>query len=275
MKNKIDISVIILTYNESLHIKRCINSIKEFVREVIIVDSYSTDRTIDICKKLKVRIYKNKFVNQAIQMNWALKNINIKSKWIFRMDADEFIDKDSIINIGNIINSNKNISGVILERKVKFLNKMINYGLTSPHKTLRVWKKGKGKYPILDVDEQVKVNGKVLISDAVIIDHNLKSFKWWIGKHKNYSQREAISYLKINKKKYAFPSKDAMYKKKKHNIYYKTPILVRPFLLFIYGYFFKLGFLAGWQGLLYNLFQILWYRLLVDIMIIQLSKKKL
>ena len=57
MKNKIDISVIILTYNESLHIKRCINSIKEFAREVIIVDSYSTDRTIDICKKLKV----NKF----------------------------------------------------------------------------------------------------------------------------------------------------------------------------------------------------------------------
>ena len=73
---------------------------------------------------------------------------------------------------------------------------MINYGLTSPHKTLRVWKKGKGIYPILDVDEQVKVNGKVLISDAVIIDHNLKSYKWWIGKHKNYSQREAISYLK-------------------------------------------------------------------------------
>ena len=187
MKNKIDISVIILTYNESLHIKRCINSIKEFVREVIIVDSYSTDRTIDICKKLKVRIYKNKFVNQAIQMNWALKNINIKSKWIFRIDADEFIDKTSIINIGNLINSNKNISGIIVERKVKFLNKMINYGLTSPHKTLRVWKKGKGIYPILDVDEQVKVNGKVLISDAVIIDHNLKSFKWWIGKHKNYS----------------------------------------------------------------------------------------
>lgn len=275
MNNKIDISVIILTYNESLHIKRCINSVKKFVREVIVVDSYSTDRTLNICKKQKVRIYQNKFKNQAIQMNWALKNINIKSKWIFRIDADELIDKDSLIHIGNITKSIKNISGVIVKRKVKFLNKIINYGLTSPHKTLRIWKKGNGKYPALDVDEQVKVTGKVFVSDALIIDHNLKSFKWWIDKHKNYSNREAISFFKLKKKKKSFLSDDAINKKNKYNIYYKTPILIRPFFLFIYSYFFKLGFLSGWQGLIYNLFQILWYRLLVDIMIIQLSKKKL
>jgi len=273
MNNKIDISVIILTYNESLHIKRCIKSLKKFVREIIVVDSYSTDRTLEICKKLKVRIYQNKFINQAIQMNWALKNINIKSKWIFRIDADEFIEKESLINIGKIIKFNKKISGVIVERKVKFLNKIINYGLTSPHKTLRIWKKGNGKYPVLDVDEQVKVTGKVFVSDALIIDHNLKSFKWWIDKHKNYSNREAISFLKLRKKKNSFLFNDAINKKNKYNIYYKTPILIRPFFLFIYSYFFKLGFLSGWQGFVYNLFQILWYRFLVDLKIIQLSIK--
>ena len=273
MSNQIDLSVIILTYNESLHIKRCINSVKKYVREVIVVDSYSTDKTLNICKKLKVRIYKNKFINQAIQMNWVLKNINIKSKWIFRIDADEFIEKDSLNNIGNIIKSNKNISGIVIKRKVKFFNKIINYGLTSPHKTLRIWKKGKGKYPILDVDEQAKVTGKVFLSNSTIIDHNLKSFKWWINKHKNYSKREAISYLKSKQRKNFFLSEDAINKKNKYNIYYKAPILIRPFILFIYGFFFKLGFLSGWQGFIYYLFQILWYRLLVDIKIIQLSKK--
>lgn len=273
MRNNFDISVIILTYNESLHIKRCINSVKKFVREVIVVDSNSTDRTLDICKKLNVKIYKNKFINQAIQMNWALKNTNVKSKWIFRIDADEFIEKDSLILIGNIIKSMKNISGIIVERKVKFLNKIINHGLTSPHKTLRIWKKGKGKYPILDVDEQVKVKGKLLVSSAVIIDHNLKSFTWWMNKHKDYSNREAISFLKLKHKKKSFLSLDAINKKNKYNIYYKTPILIRPFVLFVYGYFFKLGFLSGWQGFIYNLFQILWYRFLVDLKIIQLSIK--
>ena len=269
---KIDLSVIILTYNEALHIKRCINSVKKFVREVIVIDSHSTDNTLNICKKLKVRIYKNKFINQARQMNWALKNINIKSKWIFRLDADEFIEKDSLNKIRDIIKFNNTISGVIVERKVKFLNKIINYGLTSPHKTLRIWKTGKGKYPILEVDEQVKIKGRVFISDSIIVDNNLKSFKWWINKHMNYSQREAISYLKFKNKKNLFVSKDAVNKRNKYKIYYNFPILIRPLILFIYAYLFKLGFLSGWQGLIYNLFQILWYRLLVDIKIIQLSK---
>ena len=105
MIKKIDISVIILTYNESIHIKRCINKVTKFVKEVIVVDSRSTDKTIKICKKLNARVYQNKFINQASQMNWALKNIKIKSKWILRLDADEIIDKKSLLKIGQIINN--------------------------------------------------------------------------------------------------------------------------------------------------------------------------
>ena len=273
MIKKIDISVIILTYNESIHIKRCINKVTKFVKEVIVVDSRSTDKTIKICKKLNARVYQNKFINQASQMNWALKNIKIKSKWILRLDADEIIDKKSLLKIGQIINTNSKISGIIIERKVKFLNKIINYGLTSPHKTLRVWKRGRGKYPNLEVDEQVKVDGKILLSDSSIIDHNLKNFKWWLEKHKNYAEREAVSFLKNRFKKHNYKSSDAINKNYKYEIYYKSPILIRPFLLFIYSYFFKLGFLSGWQGLIYNFFQVLWYRFIVDMKIIQLSKK--
>ena len=162
VKKLSDFSVVIRARNEERWIGYAIQSVLDHLikPEIVIVDNNSTDRTLEICKKLKVRIYQNKFINQAIQMNWALKNINIKSKWIFRIDADEFIEKESLINIGKIIKFNKKISGVIVERKVKFLNKIINYGLTSPHKTLRIWKKGNGKYPILEVDEQVKVKGK-------------------------------------------------------------------------------------------------------------------
>ena len=85
-----DITMIILTFNEEAHIGRCINSVKDVVREIIIVDSYSSDNTLKICKKLNVRVYQNKFISYGKQVNWVLKNINIKSKWIFRIDADEY-----------------------------------------------------------------------------------------------------------------------------------------------------------------------------------------
>ena len=88
-----DITMIILTFNEEAHIGRCINSVKDVVREIIIVDSYSSDNTLKICKKLNVRVYQNKFISYGKQVNWVLKNINIKSKWIFRIDADEYVQK--------------------------------------------------------------------------------------------------------------------------------------------------------------------------------------
>ena len=91
-------------------------------------------------------------------------------------------------------------------------------------------------------------------------------------KKQNYAEREAVSF-KNRFKKHNYKSSDAINKNYKYEIYYKSPILIRPFLLFIYSYFFKLGFLSGWQGLIYNFFQVLWYKFIVDMKIIQLSKK--
>ena len=265
------ISAIILTYNEEIHIDRCIKSLKNFVKEIIIIDSNSNDKTIEICKKNHIRIYQNKFINQSHQMNWALKNVNIKSKWIFRIDADEIVEKNFFNKIKGIIESKIDISGIIIERKIKFFNKIINYGLTSPHKTLRIWKNGSGKYQKINVDEQVTVIGKIAISKAIIIDHNLKNFSWWLKKHKNYASREAESYFiykkKYNYKKITFNDTSKIKQNKKFRIYYKLPIFIRPILLFMYSYFVKFGFLSGVRGLIFYFFQTLWYRMLVDIFI--------
>ena len=274
MKKK-DLSAIILTFNEELHIARCINSIKDIVDEIIVIDSYSTDNTLKICEELNVRVYQNKFISYGKQVNWVLKNVDIKSKWIFRVDADEYVQKNSLIEITDIISNKQNISGIIIQRKIKFLNKIINYGLTSPHYTLRIWKYGSGMYPDIDtVDDQVEVEGNIYLSKAIIIDHNLESFTSWLTKQKNYAVREAYSYdkEKVNNK---LLDKDLskINKSNKYRIYYKLPIFIRPFILFIYSYFFKLGFLSGWQGLVFNFFQILLFRFLVDIKILMLSKK--
>tara|TARA_B110000858_G_C17765641_1_gene456915 strand:+ start:598 stop:1431 length:834 start_codon:yes stop_codon:yes gene_type:complete len=273
MQKKLDITVIILTYNEQLHLGRCIKSVKKFVKQVIVIDSHSNDKTLEICKKYKVRIYKNKFINQAIQMNWALKNVNIQSKWIFRIDADEITDKFFFYKIKDIIINNRNISGIIIKRKIKFLNKLINYGLTSPHKTLRIWKNKKGKYQNISVDEQVEVKGKIVLCEAIIVDHNLNSFSWWLNKHRNYALREAESYFLYKKNFNNKRTHNQDYSKirqiKKHKVYYRLPIFIRAIILFLYSYIFKLGFLSGVRGLIFYFFQTLWYRMLVDLIILK------
>ena len=270
-KNKIKsfkVTAIILTFNEELHIKRCLKSLRKITNDIIVIDSYSSDKTVKIAKKYKAKVFQNKFINQAKQMNWALKNTYLKNRWILRLDADEILASNFNSNIMETIENNKNISGIIVQRKIKFLNKIINYGLTSPHETLRIWKNKKGKYQNVSMDEQVIVNGEVILSKATIIDHNLNNILWWIFKHNKYAIRETESYFR-DKKKFSNKmkiSKDVtkLKQNKKYRIYYRFPIFIRAFLLFLYSYIFRLGFLTGVRGFIFYFLQTFCYRFLVD-----------
>ena len=275
--NSLDITAIILTYNEEKHIKRCILSIKKFVKKIIIIDSFSTDRTIEIAKKFKVKVYKHKFINQAKQINWALRKIKFQTSWILRIDADEYFTKELRKEVTTHINTlNFKYDGISFNRVIKFLNKEIHYGGTSPHKTLRIWKNKKGRCEDVWMDEQIIVKGKVFHINQNLIDENLNNLKWWKLKHRNYAKREAISFLnnKKNKNKSKFKKKLKNVRKRKYlkeKIYYKLPIFLRPLLFFLYSLTFKRGIITGWQGLVFYYYQTLWFRLLVDINIFKLS----
>jgi len=275
--NSLDITAIILTYNEEKHIKRCILSIKKFVKKIIIIDSFSTDKTLEIAKNFKVKIYKHKFINQAKQINWALRKIKFQTSWILRIDADEYFTKELRKKVTTHINTlNYKYDGISFNRVIKFLNKEIHYGGTSPHKTLRIWKNKKGRCEDVWMDEQIIVKGKVFHINQNLIDENLNDLKWWKLKHRNYAKREAISFLnnKKNKNKFKFIKKLKNVRKRKHlkeKIYYKLPIFLRPLLFFLYSLTFKLGIITGWQGLVFYYYQTLWFRLLVDINIFKLN----
>ena len=137
----------LISYKNKTFVEHIISAIQPFVDEIIIIDSYSTDKTIQKLKKFKkVKIFKNKFINQAKQINWALKNIKFSTKWILRVDADEYLTKplkDKVII--KLRSNDSDYSGISFNRKIKFKNKEINFGITSPHKTLRIWKKNKGR----------------------------------------------------------------------------------------------------------------------------------
>ena len=85
----LDLTVIILTKNEEKNLEKCIHSLSGIAKRVVIVDSFSTDGTVDLAKRLGADVYQNPWVDYATQLNWGLEHTDIDTKWTMRMDADE------------------------------------------------------------------------------------------------------------------------------------------------------------------------------------------
>lgn len=268
-----DISVIILTYNEEKHIERCIRSLMPFTDKVFIVDSGSTDRTVSIAESLGAKVVYNPWITYAVQFNFGIENIPFETKWLMRMDADEYVTPELAHEIkAKIASLDSAISGVYVKRRVMFMNQWIRRGGYYPTWLLRVWRKGQGICEELWMDEHIKLSeGETVQFQNDIVDHNLNNLTWWTQKHNNYAIREVIDLLDI---KYNFGDAERVIPKLfgtqdqrkrflKHK-YASLPLFTRPFAYFLYRYFVKLGFLDGTKGLMWHFLQGLWYRFLVD-----------
>jgi glycosyltransferase involved in cell wall biosynthesis len=278
----LDISVIILTYNEELHIRRCIENVKVISRDIFVVDSFSTDRTIEIAKSLNAHIYQNKWENNyAKQFNWALDNLPIKSKWILRLDADECLTPELIEElIKRLPNVSHDTSGILLKRRYYFLGKWVKHGLY-PVKLLRIFIYGKGRCELRWMDEHIQLfNGKTVEFKYDFIDENLNNIGWWVNKHNNYAIREAVDLLDIEYGIFGYSKNDfekkigiqAEEKRKKKHLYMRLPLFIRAFFYFFYRYLIKLGFTDGTIGFIFHFLQGLWYRTLVDCKLFEIKK---
>ena len=145
---KLDLSVIILTFNEELHIRRCLENICNIATDVFVVDSQSKDKTVSIAREFEnVTILEHAWppTKYAGQFNWALQNANIKTKWILRLDADEYLlpelQQELCDKLPKI--KDENITGIVMNRRHIFLDKWMKRG-TYPVKMLRVFRTGKG-----------------------------------------------------------------------------------------------------------------------------------
>jgi glycosyltransferase involved in cell wall biosynthesis len=281
LTTNLPISVIILTYNEEKNIEECLKSVYGWVEEIFIIDSYSTDKTLEIAKKYTDKIYQHPFENYAKQFNWALENLPIKTEWIMRLDADEFVTqelKNELID--TIPNIDKEITGLYVKRRIYFFDRWMK-GIY-PIWVLRIWRYGKGYCEERWMDEHIKITeGKVYFLKNDIVDNNKKNLHWWIGKHNSYATREAIDILNLKYKflKYdnvepkLFGTQEQRKRWLKENFYAKMPLFIRPFLYFIYRYFLKFGFFDGKEGLIWHFLQGFWYRFLVDAKIYEIEKK--
>ena len=278
------ISVLILTYNEELHIARCIESLQNIAEEIFIVDSFSTDKTVEIAESLGSKVYQNKWVNYATQFQWGLDNCPIETEWVMRMDADEYLEPKLIdALLKKLPTIQQEITGIYLKRKVYFMGKWMRWGGSYPQILLRIWRYGYGRIEQRWMDEHIvlKEGKTILIDDGDIVDDNQNSITWWINKHNNYATREMIDLMNI---KYRFIPMDESLEKFndpqagrkriiKNKIYSKLPLGLRSTLYFFYRYFFKLGLLDGFEGFIWHFMQGWWYRLLVDVKCYEFEKK--
>lgn len=276
------ISAIILTFNEERHIKRCLDNISSIVKEVFIIDSYSTDKTLEIVKEYdNVTVLQNKWVNYATQFNWGLKNAPIKTEWVLRLDADELLLPELIEELKQKLPELKeDITGITIKRRHIFLGKWMKRG-TYPVKLLRIFKANKAICEERFMDEHIQLlEGTSIEMKYDFVDHNLNNISWWANKHVGYAIREAVDLLDIELDLTGSAATDegrnineqALGKRNKKHKYAKQPLFWRSFAYFCYRYFLKMAFLEGKEGFLWSFMQGWWYRTLVDAKIYEIKK---
>lgn len=277
------IAVIILTLNEEIHIERCIRSAKAVTDEIIVVDSFSTDHTCEKARELGAVVYQHQFVNYAKQFNWALANCEIKAQWIWRLDADEYIEAPLAEKALQTLETiSEDVNGIFVNKKIVFMGKPLLHGGWYPVQLLKIIRKGFGACEDKWMDEHLVIfSGKTISIDADQTDDNLKDLTEWSHKHVDYATREAIDtllteYNLLHSKDLVEPKFWGTHTERKRWLkmkYAKTPLFVRPFVNFFIRYILKAGFLDGKRGFIWHFMQGYWYRMLVDCKIFELKRK--
>ena len=253
------LSVIILTRDEQLHIRRCIERIRPIATEIFVVDCGSTDDTQSIARSLGATVVEHPWPGlYAVQLNWAIDNLPLTGDWILRLDADEYLTDETMQALPAFLESlSKEATGVTLRLGRIFLGRQMRHGLGTI-RLLRLFRRGCGRCEGKLMDEHIELAGRTVDFEGTFVDHNLNDLSWWTRKHDGYALREAADLLLAN---------DATSKKR---LYRRLPLFWRAAAYFFYRYILRLGFLDGREGFLWHFLQGWWYRTLVDAKVLEL-----
>ncbi|HEU4459529.1 MAG TPA: glycosyltransferase family 2 protein [Methylibium sp.] len=282
----LDLTVVVLTHNEERHIARALESVRAIARELLVVDSGSTDRTVPIAASFGARVLTHPFVNQARQCQWALDEAGIGTRWVLRLDADEYLGRELADEIARRLPAlPEDVAGVRLKRRHVFLGRWIRHGGRYPLRLLRLWRCGQGRVEDRWMDEHVVVQGgRTIDFEHDFTDHNLGDLGYFIDKHNRYATREAVEVL--NQRHRLFARDDAVlegsgddqaaFKRRlKERVYNRIPYPLSSTAYFLFRYLVQLGFLDGRAGLVYHALQGGWYRFLVGAKVAELEAQLL
>ena len=275
-----DTTVIILTKNEETDIERCIRSVQGWVKRIVIVDSGSTDRTVEIAERLGVEIVRHEpFVDYGRQFNWAIDNLRIKTTWVFRLDADEVITPELRKELEKELehHATDDVSGFMMRYKVEFMGRYLMHGGFYPFQKITIFKYGKGRFEERAMGEHIVLSeGRCVYLKNDAIHHTLKTLDLYINKHNWYATREVQDYFDVRsgRENAQLDGQPEKAKKLRDGLYYRLPMFLRAKLFFWYRYYLRLGFLDGTPGYIFAFLQAYWYRTLVDAKIYERNLNK-
>jgi len=254
MSDKAPISVLIATYNEEIHIRQCLESVAGWADEIFVVDSFSTDRTVDIAKGLGAHVAQHEFKYPAQQKNWALKNLPIRNEWVLLLDADERVPDGLRDEINRIVRGKPKHEGYWMRYRLMFYGKWIRYCGWYPTWILRLVRRSKVKFEDREVDEHAVVDGTTGRLTNDLIHENLRDMTEWIAKHNRYASQNATIYAGLLAARQTGGLRPQLFGEQaerkrfvKERIWLRLP--ARGLLFFFYLYVLRLGFLDGGHGL--------------------------
>ena len=266
------LTVIILTKNEEKHIARAIQSVHLVADNIVVVDSGSTDKTIQIAEEMGAKVLSNPFVTQAKQFNWALEQLPANTDWIFRLDADEIVSPELAQSLETTLpRLPATVAGASVARRIAFLRQPIRWGGVFPVRITRVLRFHRGHSEDRWMDEHILLDGAEASLRGELLDDTLQPLGWWINKHNAYASREAIEILDtefgfLKRDKNSTPDgRPGVKRWVKDKVYTRMPAGLRAFAYFFYRYVLRLGFLDGIAGAGFHILQGFWYRYLVDL----------
>ena len=270
---RVPLSIIIPVLNEELLLPRVLASVKRLGVEVFILDSGSTDRSVEIAQSFGCHIAQGQWGSFSEKLNWGLTNLPFKTSWVMRLDADEYFTETFIAQIGYILQTmNDDVDGLIINRRVIFLGKWLKYGGMHPLEHLRISRVGRATYENRLLDEHVFVPGKTLKIPLDICDEESRGLANWSHKHIGYAETEC--YILHNSltstKTWKSLSGSARWRRFiREELYSRSPLFMRPMGFFVYRYILQLGFLDGRPGFIYHILNAFWYRILIDALIFE------
>jgi glycosyltransferase involved in cell wall biosynthesis len=274
LTEKASLAVLMLSFNEAIHLPRCLDHIQGFAQQIFLVDSGSTDGTVEIASGRGVHVLQHPFQNYARQFQWGLENAPITADWVMRLDPDEIIEPDLAEEIvRELPRLPTSVTGVILNRKTIFQGKFLRHGGRYPLFLLRIWRRGMAQIEDRWMDEHMLLTeGGSVTFRGGFADHNLNDLTFFTEKHNQYASREALDVLNQRMRLFAASpdvrststATQAKWKRfLKESVYNRIPFEVSATLYFLLRYVIQLGFLDGRPGLTYHVLQGFWYRFLV------------
>ncbi len=260
-------TVILLSFNSENTLGATLSRARLVSDEIFVVDSYSKDGTVELAESLGATVVQHPFEHYGAQRNWAIDNLPIAGSWQLHLDADEVID-DRLVAAILALPEEAGPSGYFLPRYLRFLGRVLRHGGMNPTWHLRLFRTGAGRCENRNYDQHfMLLSGTSGQLPGVMVDDVRMPLTEWTARHNRWADgsvaefdaKETAGRLKPDL--HGNPAQRKRYLRQKYD---QQPLFIRAFALFVYRYFFCLGFLDGTEGFIFWVLETFWFHFLVD-----------